>query len=117
RDGLVWTARTFPTPVAINGLTYAQSRFHAVGSAGTVVRSGSYAEACLQVTGPPGTNGLELRISGEIGRPYRLQASLEADGTNWQDLLLFTNPIDPDTVVTDPRASRFSRRFYRVVSP
>ena len=117
RDGLEWTARTFPTPVAIYGLTYAQSRFHAVGSAETVLRSGSYAEACLQLGGPPGTNGLELRISGEIGRPYRLQASPDADGTNWQDLLLFTNPMDTETVVTDPRASRFSRRFYRVVSP
>jgi hypothetical protein len=117
RDGLTWTTRTFPTPVAINGLIYVHSRFHAVGAAGTVLRSGSYAEAFLQVAGPPGTNGLELRIGGEIGRPYRLQASSDADGTNWQDLLLFTNPIDSDTVVTDPRASRFSRRFYRVVSP
>jgi len=117
RDGLEWTARTFPTPVAVYGLTYAQSHFYAVGSAETVLRSGSFAKACLQLAGPPGTNGLELRISGEIGRPYRLQASPEADGTNWQDLLLFTNPIDPDTVVTDPRANRFSRRFYRVVSP
>jgi hypothetical protein len=117
RDGLEWTVRSLPTPTAIVGLTYGNSRFLGVGGYGVVMESASHAPACLQMLGPPGTNGMELRILGEIGRQYRLQASPEIDGTNWQDILIYINPTDPETLVLDPRAAKVPRRFYRVVSP
>jgi hypothetical protein len=115
-DGVDWTVRAMPTPVGIYGLNYANSHYYAVGDAGLVLESGSYVPGCLEALGP-GPNGFEMRITGEIGRSYRVQASSELGGTNWQDLLVFTNPTEPETLFTDTRASKFSRRFYRLVSP
>ncbi len=117
RDGLEWTTRTLPTPTAILGLTYANSRFYGVGHFGSVLQSGDHAPAQLEALGPAGSNGLQLRITGEIGRQYRVQATSSLDSTNWQDLLIYTNPDETQTVITDPRAARFSRRFYRAISP
>ena len=116
-DGIDWTLRELPTPVGLYGLAYDNSRYYAVGSMGLVLESGSYVPGCLDVLGPPGANGFEMRITGEIGRSYRVQASSEVEGTNWQDLLIFTNPTEPETIFTDPRAAKFPRRFYRLVTP
>jgi len=115
-DGSDWTLRDLPTPGAAYGLIYANSRYYAVGDGGLILESGSYLPGCLEPLGL-GTNGFDLRIIGEIGRSYRLQASTDAGSTNWQDVLFFTNPIDQETVVTDPRAQKFSQRYYRLVSP
>jgi hypothetical protein len=116
-DGLEWTLRSLPAPRPIVGLTYAHGRFYGVGAGGIILESGSYAPGYFQPLSPPGSNGMELRIIGEIGRTYRLQTSPEIDGTNWQDLLIFTNPSAAETSVTDPRAGRLPRRFYRLLSP
>jgi len=117
RDGKNWLIRDLPVPAAILGLNYVNNQFRGVGNSGLIIESGSFAQASLALRGPPGTNGLELDVRGEIGRQYRLQAAPEPDSTDWQDLLIFTNPTEPDTVLIDPHASRFTRRFYRAVSP
>ena len=116
-DGIDWTLRSLPSPLGIYGLAYSRSRYYGVGAAGLILESGSYIPGCLEALGPPGPNGFEMRITGEIGRPYRVQASTEPSGDNWQDLLLFTNPTEPETLFTDTRASKFPRRYYRVVTP
>ncbi len=117
RDGLEWTLRTLPTPAAILGLTYARSRFIGVGHFGLVLASASHAPARLEISGPPSTNGVELRIRGEVGRQYRVQAAPDLDTNDWQDLFIFTNPTEPETRVFDVRAGQAPRRFYRAISP
>jgi hypothetical protein len=52
----------------------------------------------------------ELTISGGIERPHRLQASVVLPGSNWVDLLAFTNTASMTNFV-DTMATNFSQRF------
>jgi hypothetical protein len=60
--------------------------------------------------------GLPLKITGEEGLSYRLQAADNLSSTNWNDLWAYTNAA-PATNFVDMDAINFNQRFYRVVSP
>ena len=72
-------------------------------------------KATLAACRPTG-GGLELRITGELTQPYRVQVStnLEASGWgNWQSSTQ-THPVE---TFLDPLSTNVAQRFYRVVSP
>ena len=89
----------------------------AVGDRGAIVQSGSLASAQLAVRGRAGGAGVELAITGEIGRPYRLQAASDLAHPAWADLFTFTNTQDSTTIFLDSEAAQHPQRFYRVRSP
>jgi len=113
-DGITWTLRHTGFAENFRGICYAGSRFTSVGNNGGILQSASFAPAQLAVRTRPTSAGLELTILGEIGRPYRLQAS--TDLVTWIDLFSFSNSTDA-TLYLDPRALAFQKRFYRAVSP
>jgi hypothetical protein len=86
------------------------------GGADLILQSDSFAPA--QLSGQPLTNfsGFQVKIAGEIGRAYRLQASGKLQTSNWVDLFTFTNTLGSTNFV-DLYATNFAKRFYRAVSP
>jgi hypothetical protein len=59
-------------------------------------------------------NLLKLLISGEPGRNYQLQASTDLVTWTWLTNICVTNAA---STYSDPDASKFPSRFYRVVAP
>jgi hypothetical protein len=119
-DGTNWTSRTSATGTEENlhNIAYANGTFVAVGNAGTIVQSASFAPAQLTVLrNRPNHEGIELAVTGEIGRSYRLQANDNLSTTNWIDLFSFNNTQGVTTLFLDSQAVNFAQRFYRVVSP
>jgi hypothetical protein len=116
-DGVQWSFRNLPLPQGLFTAAYGASTFVMAGGAGFIVQSGSYAPAELQVVTGSMRSGLELAITGEIGRNYRLQATTDLGSSNWMDLFSFNNAQDATTTFVDLQAGRFPRRYYRVVSP
>ena len=87
-----------------------------VGDNGTVIQSGDTRIPVLSGSSFSAGGGFQLTVTGEIGRPYRLQAVTNVTDTNWADLLAFTNTA-ASVQLLDTEATNFSRRFYRAVSP
>jgi hypothetical protein len=117
-DGTNWTSHISGTEENLHNVAYGHSTFVAVGNAGTIVQSGSFAPAQLTVLrNRPNHEGIELAVTGEIGRSYRLQANDNLSTTNWIDLFSFNNTQGVTTLFLDSQAGNFSQRFYRVVSP
>jgi hypothetical protein len=60
------------------------------------------------------TNAMDIVISGQVGRKYRLLTS--PDLTTWSNLWIYTNTA-PTMEYIDPINQNLGQRFYRVVSP
>jgi len=112
-DAVTWTFRACGTGNSLNGLAYGASRFVVVGDGGTILQSENLAIPALAVRSE-GTNGFEVRMSGEVGRVYRIQSS--TDLFTWDDWINFTN-AQATTAFLDSANTASPRRFYRALSP
>jgi hypothetical protein len=88
-DGINWTRRKSPTNRPLYNLTYGNGTFVATGQFGTILQSGDFAAPFLVGRDRASRAGFELNVLGEIGRSYRIQASL--DLADWADLIRWTN--------------------------
>jgi hypothetical protein len=114
-NGIDWPCPYRFTQESVHGgIAYGNSAFVVVRGS-TVWQSDSFAPAVLAVGGWR-SDGLELNVTGEIGRNYRLQGSTNLAGDGWMDLFSFTNTRET-TAVTDSSITNLNQRFYRVVSP
>jgi hypothetical protein len=116
-DTLVWTQRELPgaDPYLRAVVAYGKGTFVVVDGGGGIWQSDPLPTARLMV-GALSRQGLPLKITGEEGLSYRLQAADKLPSTNWNDLLTFTDAA-PATNFVDMDATNFNQRFYRVVSP
>src|SRR5439155_19790029 len=101
------------TENSLNGVAYGASRFIVVGDAGTILESENISIPTLALRFES-ADGIEVRMSGEIGRTYRIQYS--TDLARWTDWVNFTN-TQAATAFLDPAGFASPRRFYRAVSP
>jgi hypothetical protein len=113
-DAFSWINRLADTNSSLNGVVYGNGSFVAVGFNGAILQSGPI--FTLAGKNQPVNGGFELALTGEIGRSYRIQSSPNLAGTNWGDLVKFTNTIETMQFL-DTGATNFSERFYRAVSP
>lgn len=109
-----------PYSTELTGVAFGADSFVVVGSPCAILQSGILPSApnapklTVSSNGPEG--GFKLNISGQAGAVYRIQASTNLVGTNWVDVGTITNAQSQATF-TDPGATNFTQRFYRVVSP
>ena len=98
----------------MSSLAFGKGSFVAVGLGGTILQSGSFAAAKLEIgVAPQGAIAVEL--SGEIGREYLLQASTGISGA-WTNVLRINLGHPKTNFVLHPAiASRAA--FFRAVSP
>ncbi len=85
-----------------------------VGDNGTILQSDSAIIPTLTGANFPAQNSIQLSLSGEVGREYRIQAADDLILGDWKDLFVFTN-TSPMMQFLDPTAS--PQRFYRAVTP
>lgn len=116
-NGLDWVTNTVNliNQSTTYGIAFANGCFVSVGSgSGTpsICQSINVANPFLSLQSS--TNKIALTASGEIGRPYRLQAS--PDLLTWSDLLRFTN-MQATIQIFDTNNFSPSNKFYRAVSP
>ncbi len=115
-DALAWILRDVGGNTRrLSGIAYGNGTFVAVGSDGTILQSDDVCVPQLTAIGFSDT-GFRCTVSGEAGRAYRLQGSIELAAAKWDDLFAFTNRAGV-TSLEDSTATNFSHRFYRVVSP
>jgi len=109
-----WNLRTTLRRNAVSSLAFGKGSFVAVGLGGTILQSGSFAAAKLEIgVAPQGAIAVEL--SGEIGREYLLQASTGISGA-WTNVLRINLGHPKTNFVLHPAiASRAA--FFRAVSP
>ncbi|HEY9174337.1 MAG TPA: hypothetical protein VI136_18800 [Verrucomicrobiae bacterium] len=120
RDGLLtttdcstWKMRPALKGFSVNSVAFGNGTFVAVGEEG-IFQSEAVAAPILSASRVAESNALQLVISGEVGRSYRLQTS--ALSTAWSDRWVYTNNSG-SVVFIDPITPEASRLFYRVVSP
>jgi hypothetical protein len=113
-DGATWLQRERKAAKNLWATAYGNHTFVVVGDNGTILQSDSTIPPVLAAAYRAESNSIQLSVSGEVGRSYRIQ-SLDAVGsTNWQDLTVFTN-TSPSMQILDPVNS--TQRFYRAASP
>jgi len=111
-DGVNWIPHPPGTRGWLADIAYGNGRFVAVGSFGAILTS----EPITSLEPIPAlTGGLpQFKISAPAGQSCRIQAS--TDFANWETL---TNILVPDGVgqFVDLSATKFTQRFYQIVSP
>lgn len=115
-DGITWTKRPPPTTADLRGITYGNGTFVATGTGGTIIQSGSFSIPALSVIRALNDSGINLAMSGEIGRGYRIQTRTNLAEGDWEDFLSFTN-TGPVMEFLDTSVTNLPSRFYRAVSP
>lgn len=112
-DHQTWNKRPVFLGRSIYSVAFGNGTFVALGSDG-IFQSETVTTPVITASRDPNSNALQLSISGEIGRQYRLQTSSLA--SVWADRLTYTN-ASGNVIVVDPIRPETSRLFYRVVSP
>lgn len=99
-----------------NAIIYCDGGFITAGGGGAILQS-AYTTSPAIVRAKTDVNGFRFSVTGEKGRPYRIQSSTsmntDAVWTNWLD---HTNGLDPKWFV-DSEVNGYSQRFYRLVLP
>ena len=115
-DGTNWVLRPVSTQLSpvLRAVAYGNGYFIAVGEKGLILQSGPIAR--LRGASAVSADGFGLSLTGESGRSYRIQAATNPAGTNWVDVISFTNPTETIQFL-DTAATNLPRRFYRAVSP
>ncbi len=108
-----WTRRSVFSGMNMSSVAFGNGSFVAVGPDG-IYQSEPVATPVLSVSQAAVSDTIQLLISGEVGRSYRLQTSTLS--STWADRWLFTNTTGSVTFV-DPITPESSQLFYRVVSP
>ena len=102
---------------ALSAIAFGNSSSVAVGSGGTILQSGNVSSApSLAIASTSLTGGFQLKLTGEAGAVYRVEASTNLPAAEWVDLGSVTNNQTSMTF-SDSAASNFVQRYYRVVSP
>ena len=114
-DGIHWQTQILatgggPFPV-LYAAAYGVGTFVVAGNTKPVAQSDNVARPYFRPPALAGTN-IELHVTGEIGRAYRLQISATLD--TWDDYFVYTNDL-PSMNFTVPR--RTNMRFFRAESP
>lgn len=114
-DGVHWKLRPISTGYTgtLRAVAYGNGHFVAVGDKGLIVESGPVTTLKLEAVAG---GSASLLLDGETGAEYRIQANNEPSGSNWTDVLTFTNH---GQIVSfqDAQASNAPVRFYRAVAP
>jgi len=113
-DGLAWTERSAGCVQTLWGVTHGNGTFVAVGEQGAILQSTNSNELRLTANGFV-TAGFVLSLTGEVGGRYKLLASTNLTGGNWNELFSFTN-LWPAQTLTDTTATVTADRYYRVLS-
>ncbi|MHB8521456.1 MAG: AbrB/MazE/SpoVT family DNA-binding domain-containing protein [Limisphaerales bacterium] len=115
-DGLNWAIVFFTRAlIDLTDMTYGNGRFVVVGS--VILYSDNIGAYCLLNSTWRPMRGFDLTVAGgEIGRSYDVQAITNVLGTNWLDILAYTN-TSSITSFLDSESTNYPGRFYRVVSP
>src|SRR6185436_4558265 len=103
-DATTWTCWKSETLSNLHQVAFGKGSFIAVGSSGVILQSPNFANAQLSLRG--GINGevLELFVSGEIGRDYKVQSNNLLGSPSWVDVFSF-HTTEPNTRVSlDPPA-------------
>jgi len=116
RDALNWTSRPVPTSNDLEAVTFGNVTFVAVGKSGTIVQSGNTGDVMLSASRNTAGTAMLVTVIGQSNWVYRLQASTNLNGFNWQDVVVVTNAHNGFTF-TDALDSPSRQRYYRVVSP
>jgi len=111
-DGVTWTNRIALAGLPLSTIAFGNDTFVVAGRSG-IYRS-EISAPILTARLLSSSNAVDLLISGEFGRSYRLQTS--TNFSSWDDVMSFTNQGPPYEFV-DPIQPNFSARFYRVFSP
>jgi hypothetical protein len=108
-DGVNWITRQLTT--LLNGVTYGNGYFIAVGQGGAILQSGSI--ITLGITSKPGPGLLELSLSGPTGLGYTIQSS--TDLISWRNV---TNIVitQPTSILFDALSTSPTQVFYRAYS-
>jgi hypothetical protein len=112
-NGVTWKRRSAMTNLDIDSAAFGKSTFVGVGPDG-IYQSEPVATPVITPLSLSSSNGVDLVISGEIGRAYRLQTT--TDFITWSDRWSFTN-TSPSIEFTEPANTNLQNLFYRVVSP
>ncbi|MDB6108988.1 MAG: hypothetical protein JWR69_738 [Pedosphaera sp.] len=112
-NGFAWKKRPALAGVSMESFAFGKGTFVGVGRSGTY-QSDPVAPAVMVASRNSASNAMDLLISGEVGRAYRLQTS--ATLSAWSDSLSFTNTL-PTMEFLDPVDPNAAQLFYRVVSP
>lgn len=115
-DGVVWQQRTNSISDALTGITFGNGTFVACSIQGGLFQSAPVGIPSLTASGAPNGVGINLAMSGEIGRGYRIQARTNLAEGDWEDFLSFTN-TGPVMEFLDTSVTNLPSRFYRAVSP
>lgn len=115
-DGVVWQQRTNSITDALTGITFGNGTFVACSIQGGLFQSDPVGIPSLTASGTSNGVGVNLAMSGEIGRGYRIQARTNLAAGDWEDFLNFTN-TGPVMEFLDTSVTNLPSRFYRAVSP
>ncbi len=105
-DGTNWVSRGLVVPSAPLDVAYGNGRFVAV--AGTSFFIAEPLAANVLQMGP----GPAMKVFGEPGHQYRIEASTNLMTNSWQAVTNITLTNSPQSFA-DPNTTNFSRRFYR----
>jgi hypothetical protein len=112
-DGSGWRlCLTNSAAPGLRAVGYGNGYFLVVGKSGHILQSDPI--FALNSVGLSG-DGMDLELTGEIGRTYILQGLADAAQSNWEDVLTFTNTTET-VPVRDTGAGSNSTRLYRALS-
>jgi len=113
-DGSAWKTRRLADNQLLAAVAYGNGSFVAVGNSGEILQSGPVFSLSLQRQ--PGDGSLEIALTGEIGRSYRIQVSTNLIDNIWADFATLTNTAE--TVLLDAGTTpSIPERYYRASSP
>jgi len=108
-DGVTWTHRYSPYGYRLEGVTFGNDSFIAVGSSGTILQSGTLVQF-LPTTARLGDGTMRMILGSETGAVLALDASTNL--VDWTPVATLTNSLGTVSYV-DSDATNFNQRFYR----
>ncbi|MBI3867987.1 MAG: immunoglobulin domain-containing protein [Verrucomicrobia bacterium] len=113
-DAITWVERSPWITENLHGVRYFDNRFITIGNRGTVLQSDAVARA-PRLFARFVNGALELRVSGDEGSAYRLEAADQLPVAGWSLIHSFTL-TDSTTNIVDATTTGLAARFYRAVS-
>ena len=112
-DGETWELRSAFTNTWIHDVAYGHGRF-VVATRDGIYQSAGVSKPYIDAKMIPDEDKVRLTVSGEVGRPYRLQISTNL--STWTDRSRFTNTTFSADLTNNVGAGT-NQLFFRVVSP
>jgi hypothetical protein len=112
-DGETWNRRAHPFEGYVSDICFGQGTFVVATSKG-IYQSAEVSKPYIDAKRMPDGDKVRLTVSGEVGRPYRLQTSTNL--STWTDHGRFTNTTF-SADLTNSVGAGTNQLFFRVVSP